>query len=137
VTEKTPTPKKELPMTRPATISLVATAVATAALALGAGVAGASNASSTSAAKIQTIKIVMADPGCHWLSVAGKNKARLSVKGATSFLNLDEAAIVFKGKGFSKQVAVGKTQTISKPGTYTITMVGQHGDDNHLKLVVS
>lgn len=124
-------------MIRPATISLAATAVAAAALALGAGVAGASNASSTSAASLKTVKIVMADPGCHWFSVAGKNKASMSVKGATSFLNLDEAAIVFKGQGFSKRVAVGHKLTVTKPGRYTITMVGQHGDDNHLKLVVS
>jgi hypothetical protein len=131
---KKATPKKERTMTRPATISLAAALAAVASLALGAGVAGASTATT---AKVQTVKIVMADPGCHWFSVAGKNKASMSVKGATAFMNLDEAALIFKGKGFSKQLPVGKTLTITKAGKYTITMVGQHPDDTHLKLVVS
>ena len=121
-------------MTRTATMSLAAALAAAASLALGVGVAGASTAT---AAKVQTVKIVMADPGCHWFSVAGKNKASMSVKGATAFLNLDEAGLIFKGQGFSKHLAVGKTLTITKPGKYVITMVGQHSDDNHLKLVVS
>jgi len=34
-------------------------------------------------------------------------------------------------------VGVGKTITVSKPGTYHITMVGQAPDDNHLVLVVA
>jgi len=121
-------------MTRPATLSLAAALAATATMAVGAGIAGAAPATS---AKVQTVKIVMADPGCHWFSVAGKNKASMSVKGTTAFLNLDEAALIFKGHGFSKKLPVGKTLTIAKPGKYVITMVGQASDDNHLKLTVS
>jgi hypothetical protein len=121
-------------MSRPVTVSLAAALVAAASMALGAGVAGAST---DSVAKVRTVKIVMADPGCHWFSVAGKNRMNLSVKGKTALLNLDEAALVVTGKGFRKHVAVGKTLTVSKRGRYTITMVGQHPDDNHLKLVVS
>lgn len=124
-------------MTRPTTISLAAALAVAATMAVGTGVAGASNASNAATANVKTVKIVMADPGCHWFSVAGKNRASMSVKGATAFLNLDEAALIFKGQGFSKHLAVGQKLTITKPGKYVITMVGQHSDDNHLKLTVS
>jgi hypothetical protein len=122
-------------MSKRVTIYFLAIAAATASLALTAGVASASSAPSA-AAKQQVVSIVMADPGCHWFSVAGKNKARLAVNGATSFKNLDEAALVFKGKNYLQRVAVGKSLAIAKPGVYHITMVGQHSDDNHLVLVV-
>jgi hypothetical protein len=82
-----------------------------------------------------TVPIVMKDPGCHWFSVHGKYLSKLTVSGKTTFRNLDEAAIVFKGKNFSKKVAVGKTLALGR-GIYRITMVGQHPDDNHLLLVV-
>jgi hypothetical protein len=85
---------------------------------------------------IRTVPIVMRDPGCHWFQVGGKYKVALSVNGATSFRNLDEAALIFKGRGFSKLLPVGKTLTISKPGVYHITMVKQKVDDNHLVLTV-
>ena len=123
-------------MTRPLTLSILATAVAAGALALGAGAAGAAS-TTTSATQAKPVPIVMGDPGCHWFSVAGKKMASLSVKGPTSFKNFDEAALIFTGKGFTKHLAIGKTLTITKAGKYTITMVGQASDDNHLKLVVS
>lgn len=123
-------------MSKRVTIYILAIAAATASLALTAGVASASSAPSASATKLSVVSIVMADPGCHWFSVAGKNKARLVVNGATAFRNLDEAAVVFTGKNFTKRVAVGKTLAIAKAGVYHINMVGQHGDDNHLVLVV-
>jgi hypothetical protein len=113
------------------TISLTAAAAVAALLALGAGAAAAS-----SHAKAQVVPIVMKDPGCHWFSVQGKLKARFVASGDATFRNLDEAPLVVVGKGFHKRVAVGKTLSIATRGTYRITMVGQHPDDNHLLLVV-
>jgi hypothetical protein len=109
-------------------------AAAVAAVLTVAGVAGAS--SSTKPVKLNVVPIVMADPGCHWFRVSGKNLHKLTVVGATGFRNLDEAALVFKGKNFVKRLPVGKTLAISKAGVYHITMVGQHPDDNNLTLVV-
>jgi hypothetical protein len=116
---------------RIATTFLAAAAVMVV-LAVGAGVGLASGS-----AKPKVVPIVMGDPGCHWFSVDGAKKANYAAKGATTFKNLDEAALIFKGKAFTKRVAVGKTLTVSKPGSYRITMVGQHHGDNILKLVVS
>jgi hypothetical protein len=118
-------------------IYALAVAAATAGLALTAGVASASSAPSASAAKLQTVSIVMADPGCHWFSVAGKHQARLVITSKTAFLNQDEAALVFTGKNFQQRVAVGKSLAIGKPGVYHVKMVGQHPDDNNLVLVVT
>ena len=119
-------------MSKRVTISFLIIAVAAAALALTSGAASAAPA----AAKLKVVPIVMKDPGCHWFSVGGKNLAKLTVNGKTAFRNLDEAALIFKGKGLNKHVAVGKSIAIAKPGTYHITMVGQKPDDNHLLLVV-
>jgi hypothetical protein len=99
---------------------------------LASGVAAAS--SGKAAPKV--VPIVMADPGCHWFSVNGKNTTKLVVKGARTFRNLDEAALIFVGKKFHKQLAVGKSLRIAKPGVYHITMVDQAPDDNHLLLIV-
>jgi hypothetical protein len=93
-------------------------------------------AMASSAKTLRVVPIVMADPGCHWFKVNGKNTAKLTVTGATAFRNLDEAALVFKGKNFTRHLAVGKTLAIMKRGVYRITMVGQHPDDNTLVLVV-
>jgi hypothetical protein len=116
---------------------LLATAAAAAMLAVAWGVATASSSSAaTSATKTRVVTIAMADPGCHWFRVAGKNKARLTVDGKTTFRNLDEAALVFRGTNFRQRVGVDKTITIAKQGTYRIKMVQQHPDDNVLVLVV-
>jgi hypothetical protein len=123
-------------MSKRITTTMLATAAAVAGLTLTAGAATASSTSSASAAKLHVVNIVMADPGCHWFSVAGKNRVRLVVKGTTAFKNLDEAALVFTGKKFHKRVAVGKSLAVAKAGVYHITMVGQHPDDNKLVLVV-
>jgi hypothetical protein len=123
-------------MSKRVTTYLLATAAAVAMLALASGVATASSSATAGAAKLRVVPIVMADPGCHWFRVAGKNKMRLAVTGKTGFRNLDEAALIFKGKNFVRRVAVGKTLAISRPGVYHITMVKQHPDDNHLLLVV-
>lgn len=89
------------------------------------------------AATPHVVPVVMADPGCHWFEVGGKNRARLVMHGATAVRNLDEAALIVKGAGAVNRLAVGKTLTIADVGTYEITMVGQAPDDNHLKLVVT
>jgi hypothetical protein len=112
---------------------LFAAAVATGMLAVsGAALA----ASSAPKAKLSVVPIVMGDPGCHWFKVGGKNLARLAVNHATAFRNLDEAALIFKGKNFVRRLPIGKTLAVTKAGVYHITMVGQAPDDNHLLLVV-
>ncbi len=118
-------------MTKRTTPALLAVAAVVGLTAAAAGVASAAPA-----AKPKVVPIVMHDPGCHWFLVGGKYKASLTVKGTTAFRNLDEAALVFKGRSFYRRVAVGKTLTITKPGVYEITMVRQARDDNHLRLVV-
>jgi len=82
-----------------------------------------------------SVRVVMKDPGCHWFAVGGKLKAKLAVKGPTSLLNLDEAALNIVGSGSAKRVAVGKKITLAR-GSYKITMVKQHADDNTLRLIV-
>ncbi|MGZ8716201.1 MAG: hypothetical protein ACXWYO_03735 [Gaiellaceae bacterium] len=125
-------------MSKRVTIYLLSTVAAAVTLALTFGVATGSSAApaSAAAAKQRVVSIVMADPGCHWFSVAGKNKARLVVNSTTAFKNLDEDALVFTGKNYLRRVAVGKNLAIAKPGVYHIKMVGQHPDDNNLVLVV-
>jgi len=123
-------------MSKRVTIYFLAVAAAAASLALTAGVASASSTPSASAAKLRVVSIVMADPGCHWFSVAGKNQARLVITSKTAFRNQDEAALVFTGKNYLQRLAVGKSLAIAKPGVYHIKMVGQHPDDNNLVLVV-
>jgi len=85
----------------------------------------------------KTVTIVMKDPGCHWFSVGGKllKSQTLSVKGPVQLVNLDEDAIVVVGPKVTRHEAVGKRLALGH-GVYKITMVGQHPDDNHLKLVV-
>jgi hypothetical protein len=74
----------------------------------------------------------MADPGCHWFRVNGKNTAKLVVNGPTAFRNLDEAALIVKGNGSTRNVAVGKTLAVSKPGSEAVTFAppGQAGSTN-------
>lgn len=82
------------------------------------------------------VTVVMHDPGCHSFSVSGAFKTKLTVRGSAKVLNVDEAALkVVRVNGVARRVAVGKTLILGK-GSYTITMVGQASDDNHLKLVV-
>jgi hypothetical protein len=114
--------------------TLAVAALAMLAVSLGAGSALSAGSSPAHAKKV--VPIVMHDPGCHWFSVGGKLKTALTVKGATTFLNQDEAALIFKGKGLRHKVAVGKSITVTKAGHYKIWMVKQPSDDNILKLVV-
>lgn len=111
---------------------LFISAVTVALLAFGAGQALAHPTHATAGTKVT---VVMKDPGCHWFSAGGKLTTKLSVTGPARLFNVDEAALKIVGAGTVRHDAVGKTITLAK-GTYTITMVGQHADDNHLKLVV-
>ena len=109
--------------------------IAACSLVLAAGqAAGAPSKSSA----IKTVSVVMKDPGCHWFSVGGKvtMKMNLSVKGPVALANYDEAALKIVGPSGVKHVAVAKKITLLR-GSYRITMVGQHPDDNTLRLVVS
>ncbi len=84
----------------------------------------------------KTVRVVMKDPGCHWFSVGGKLKIKLAVKGPVALANFDEAALKIAGPHGTKLDPVGKSITLTR-GSYRITMVGQHPDDNTLKLTVS
>jgi hypothetical protein len=84
----------------------------------------------------KTVKVIMKDPGCHWFAVGSKFKTNLSVKGPVALVNYDEATLKVVGPNGVKHAFIGKKITLAH-GTYHITMVGQHSDDNHLKLVVS
>jgi hypothetical protein len=120
------------------TLSLLVGAAAAALVAATSSIAFASSSATASAtaAKPKVVPIVMADPGCHWFQVNGKKTAKFVAKGPVAFRNFDEAALIFKGMGSTRNVPVGKTLTVSKRGVYHITMVKQHPDDNHLLLVV-
>ncbi len=117
-------------MSKRIALTVLAAAFAATMLASGVGLA------SSGKAKPRVVPIVMAEPGCHWFKVGGKNKLKLVVHGTTKFRNLDEAALIFKGTKFNKHLAVGKFLTITKRGVYKITMVDQEPDDNTLTLVV-
>jgi len=89
----------------------------------------------------KTIRIVMHDPGCHWFSVNGKLKTRLSVNRPVALVNYDIATLKAVGPRGVKRTMIrhalgGKPVTFG-PGSYTITMVGMPPDDNTLKLVVN
>lgn len=88
-----------------------------------------------SASSARTVTVVMHDPGCHWFSVNGQYKTRLTVAGPVSLYNIDEAALRVAGGHGVKIVGVTKRIPLAS-GTYHITMVGQTPDDNHLLLVV-
>jgi hypothetical protein len=100
--------------------------------------AGQAAGAPTQSSAIKTVNVVMKDPGCHWFSVGGKvtMKLNLSVKGPVRLANYDEAALKIVSPSGVKHVAVAKKITLTR-GSYRITMVGQHPDDNTLKLVVN
>ena len=85
--------------------------------------------------------VAMHDPGCHWFYVGGGPDHRKYAKtvtrsGPVRLVNLDEAALVIKGPGGTKHEKVGASLTLRAKGVYTITMVKQAPDDNHLKLTI-
>lgn len=87
-------------------------------------------------ATVQTVRIVMHDPGCHWFQTTGGLKRSMHVNGLVKLVNMDEAAIKIAGASGTKLAAVGARVRLAR-GTYRITMVGQKSDDNKLSLVVS
>jgi hypothetical protein len=116
-----------------ATLALGLTLVSIAAVAVTAGQAFATTHGHATTPK--TVRIVMADPGCHWFSVGGKHSLTATVAGSAKLVNYDEAALKVTGHGVTKRIPVGK-QLVVGHGRYVITMVGQEPDDNHLKLTV-
>jgi hypothetical protein len=105
------------------------------------GIAGLMLAAPAAAAAPTTVIVAMKDPGCHWFYTGGgpsnRHYAKTLVKtGPVTLLNLDEAALIIKGPGGTKKDAVGAKLTLKTKGAYTITMVKQAPDDNHLKLTV-
>ena len=102
----------------------------------------AATSSASAAANKAPLIIAMRDPGCHWFYVGGGPNDRKYVKsltrsGPVTLLNLDEAALIIKGPGGTKTERVGAKLTLKTNGTYHITMVGQHPDDNTLTLKVT
>jgi len=83
----------------------------------------------------KTLIVAMHDPGCHWFLVHGKYTKSASVSGSVRVVNEDEAALKVTSTHSSKLIPVGKGLVVSR-GHYTVTMVGQAKDDNHLKLTV-
>jgi len=104
------------------------------------GIAGLMLATPAGAAPT-TVIVAMKDPGCHWFYKGGGPNHRTYSKtlvktGPVTLLNLDEAALIIKGPGGTKKAAVGAKLTLTTKGLYTITMVKQAPDDNHLKLTI-
>jgi hypothetical protein len=98
-------------------------------------------AGSTAAAGPTKLIVAMHDPGCHWFYVGGgpnhrKYAKNVSRTGPVKLVNLDEATLIIKGPGGTKREKVGATLTLKGKGVYTITMVRQASDDNHLKLTI-
>jgi hypothetical protein len=100
---------------------------------------GAGTALAHSATTPKPVQIVMHDPGCHWFSAGGKLTTSLTVKAPIRLANLDEASLRIHVVGISSRGdrldPVGGWVRLDR-GAYTITMVGQAPDDNHLQLVV-
>jgi hypothetical protein len=103
-----------------------------AALALGGGQA---LAASQHHQKIRTLRVVMADPGCHWFLVHGKKTTTASMVGPIRLKNLDEAALKVASRTKVRYVHVGRSLVLAR-GHYVVMMVGQAVDDNYLKLTV-
>jgi hypothetical protein len=88
-------------------------------------------------APLQTVSVVMHDPGCHWFQTPSGVTRTLHVNGnLVKLVNRDEAALRIVGTSATTVENVGGNVRLPS-GTYQITMVGQAADDNHLKLVVS
>lgn len=104
------------------------------------GIAGLLLAAPAAAAPTKLI-VAMHDPGCHWFYLGGGPNHRTFTKavvrsGPVTLLNLDEATLKIAGPGGTKADRVGASLILSAKGVYTITMVKQAPDDNHLKLTI-
>ena len=96
----------------------------------------------TAAAGSTKLVVAMRDPGCHWFYVGGGPNHRKYVKtvtrsGPVTLVNLDEATLIIKGPGGTRNEKVGAKLTLKAKGIYRITMVKQAPDDNHLKLTIT
>jgi hypothetical protein len=110
----------------------------TVAAAICAGVFGTGRALATTShhATTKTVRIVMADPGCHWFLVHGKHAKTDTVKAhQVKLVNMDEAALKVASRHGMRHIPVGKSLAVGH-GSYVIMMVGQGSDDNYLKLTV-
>jgi hypothetical protein len=88
-------------------------------------------------APMQTVRVVMHDPGCHWFQTDAGLKRTLKVSGnGVNLVNMDEAALNVAGSAGTKLAHVGSSLRLPR-GNYRITMVGQKPDDNTLRLAVS
>jgi hypothetical protein len=88
-------------------------------------------------APLQTVRVVMHDPGCHWFQTDAGLKRTLHVAGnGVKLVNMDEAALRVAGSAGTRLDHVGASLRLAR-GNYTITMVGQKPDDNTLSLAVS
>jgi acyl-coenzyme A synthetase/AMP-(fatty) acid ligase len=96
---------------------------------------GASQALAAGSTTPKTLKVVMADPGCHWFLVNGKDRKTASMSGPIRLKNLDEAALMVASRTGMRHVRVGAA-TLLHRGHYVVMMVGQAPDDNHLMLTV-
>lgn len=108
---------------------------------VGLALAASAAAGTTSASGATKLIVAMKDPGCHWFYVGGGPNHRHYLKtvtrtGPVMLVNLDEASLIIKGPGGIKHEKVGATLTLKAKGVYTITMVKQAPDDNHLKLTI-
>lgn len=118
-------------MTRTRTAAAAIAAAAIAVAAAGAGQAIARPAHSP----IPTLRIVMHDPGCHWFLAGGTFLKTETTSGPVRVANLDEATLKVASRTGVRRIPVGKSLVLTR-GSYTITMVGQAPDDNHLALTV-
>jgi hypothetical protein len=84
---------------------------------------------------VQKLNVVMRDPGCHWFQTDAGLKLATTVTGPVNLTNMDEAALKVVGPSGTVIDHVGSSVRLAA-GRYTITMVGQASDDNHLKLNV-
>jgi hypothetical protein len=91
------------------------------------------------AAAPSTLIVAMRDPGCHWFATGAANHKYATTvvrTGPVTLVNHDEATLKIKGPGGTKLDRLGGKLTLSAKGSYTVTMVGQAPDDNHLKLTI-
>ena len=100
-------------------------------------VAPAAGSTTTTATKLV---VAMRDPGCHWFLTAGmphRTYAKAVTRhGPLKLVNLDERSLIIKGPAGIRHEMVGATMLLTRKGLYTITMVRQASDDNHLKLTI-
>lgn len=116
-------------MTRTALVLIAAVTISSTAVGVGQALAKPARTSTP------TLRVVMHDPGCHWFFVGGKFLKTESLAGPVRILNLDEATLKATSRAGVQRIPVGKSIVLTG-GAYTITMVGQAPDDNHLKLTV-